>query len=147
LKKFVNRVINILLVEDSPSEVRLTQEAFKNSRLPNTICVANDGIQAMAFLNKEGIHKDVPLPDLILLDLNMPRKDGFAVLADIKSNSKFRMIPVIILTTSDTESDINKSYDLHANCYIIKPVGFDKFVNVIKQIEDFWFTIVQLPAK
>ncbi len=147
MKKFVNRVINILLVEDSPSEVRLTQEAFKNSRLPNTICVANDGIQAMAFLNKEGIHKDVPLPDLILLDLNMPRKDGFAVLADIKSNSKFRMIPVIILTTSDTESDINKSYDLHANCYIIKPVGFDKFVNVIKQIEDFWFTIVQLPAK
>lgn len=139
--------INILLVEDNPGDVRLTQEAFKDGHISNVLYVANDGIEAMAFLRKEGKYQSVPRPDLILLDLNMPRKDGREVLEEVKFDPFLSNIPIIILTTSDAEVDIVKSYELHANCYITKPVDFEKFINVVKQIEEFWFSIVRLPPK
>jgi CheY-like chemotaxis protein len=139
--------IEILLVEDNPGDVRLTIEALKEGKVANKINVAADGIEAMAFLRREGKYKNAPKPDLILLDLNLPKKNGREVLAEIKENSHLRCIPVVILTSSQAEKDIVTTYNLHANCYITKPVDFDQFINVVKSIEDFWFSVVKLPPK
>lgn len=136
---------NILLVEDNPGDVRLTQEAFKESKLIHNLYVARDGIEAMEFLNNDGNFSSAPKPDLILLDLNMPRKSGREVLAEIKDNPNLMQIPVVVLTTSDADEDILNSYSLHANCYITKPVEFEKFLDTVKKIEDFWLSIVKLP--
>jgi chemotaxis family two-component system response regulator Rcp1 len=138
-------VIDILLVEDNPGDVRLTREALKEGKVINTLHVVEDGIEALAFLRHEGQYVKSVHPDIILLDLNLPRMDGRELLAKIKSDSKLRRIPVAILTTSKADEDIIKSYDLHANCYIVKPVDMDRFITVVKSIEDFWFTIVKLP--
>ena len=140
------RPIEILLVEDSPGDVRLTRETLKDAKVLNNLNVVEDGEQAMAFLHHDTPYTDAPRPDLILLDLNLPRKDGREVLAEIKSDSQFRRIPVVVLTTSAAEQDILKSYDLHANCYITKPVDLDQWITVVKSIEDFWLTIVRLPS-
>lgn len=137
--------IEILLVEDNPGDVRLTREALRDSKVKNTIHVVDDGVKALQFLNREAPYQDVPRPDIILLDLNLPRRDGREVLADIKLSEDFRRIPVVILTTSDDEQDILKSYDLHANCFITKPVDFNRFITIVKSIENFWFSIVKLP--
>ena len=139
--------IDILLVEDSPADVLITREAFKEFRLVNTLHVVEDGVEALAFLNREGKYASVPLPDLILLDLNLPRKSGREVLAEIKTDPRFKSIPVIILTTSPSEQDVLESYEHHANCYIIKPVGFDNFVEAMKSIRQFWFSVVTLPPE
>jgi CheY-like chemotaxis protein len=138
--------IEILLVEDNPGDIRLTQEALKEGKVLNNLSVASDGIEAIKFLQREGDYAKKPHPDIILLDLNLPKMDGREVLASIKSNPKLRRIPVVILTTSKAEEDIIKSYDLHANCYITKPVDLDQFLTVVKSVEDFWFTIVRLPT-
>jgi chemotaxis family two-component system response regulator Rcp1 len=137
--------IEILLVEDNPGDVRLTQEALKEGKVLNNLHVAVDGVDALEFLRKEGKYARVPRPDIVLLDLNLPRKDGRELLADIKNDPKLRQIPVVILTTSKAEEDIVKTYDLHANCYITKPVDLDQFIEVVKSVEDFWFSIVKLP--
>ena len=137
--------IDILLVEDNPGDVRLTQEAFKEGKIDNNLHIVKDGLEAISFLRKEGKYADAPTPDLILLDLNLPKKDGRDVLAEIKEDATIRRIPVVILTTSGAEEDIIRTYDLHANCFITKPVDMDQFINVVKYIEDFWFTIVKLP--
>lgn len=139
--------IEILLVEDNPGDVRLTMEALKDCKMRNTLYVVEDGEEAMSFLYKKGKYADAPHPDLILLDLNLPKKNGKEVLFEIKENPKLKRIPVVILTTSKAEEDILKTYDLHANCYITKPVDFDQFISVVRKIEDFWFTIVKLPPK
>ena len=139
--------IEILLVEDNPGDVRLTKEALKDCKMRNTVYVVEDGEEALSFLYKEGKYADAPHPDLILLDLNLPKKNGKEVLSEIKENPKLKRIPVVILTTSKAEEDILKTYDLHANCYITKPVDFDQFISVVRRIEDFWFTIVKLPPK
>jgi chemotaxis family two-component system response regulator Rcp1 len=133
--------IEILLVEDNPADVRLTQEALREGKVKNNLSVARDGEEALAFLRREG----APRPDLILLDLNLPRRDGREVLKEIKDDPQLRMIPVVVLTTSAAEGDILKSYSLHANCYITKPVDLDQFITVVKSIDDFWLTIVRLP--
>jgi len=137
--------IEILLVEDNPGDVRLTTEVFKESKVLNNIYVAKDGEEAMDFLHQKGIYADVPRPDVVLLDLNLPKKDGRQVLADMKTDDDLKIIPVVILTISNAEEDVLKTYNLHANCYITKPVDLDQFVKVVKTIEDFWFTIVTLP--
>jgi chemotaxis family two-component system response regulator Rcp1 len=137
--------IEILLVEDNPGDVRLTREALKDAKVLNNLYVTGDGIEALAFLKRQGKYKDMARPDLILLDLNLPKMDGHEVLAEIKANPELRRIPVVILTTSRAEEDILKTYDLHANCYITKPVDLEKFIEVISAIEDFWLTIVKLP--
>ena len=139
--------IEILLVEDNPADVRLMQEGLKDAKLYNSISVVYDGVEALAFLRKEGSYASTPRPDLILLDLNLPRKDGREVLQEIKSDKQLRQIPVVILTCSEAEQDIVKAYDSHANCYITKPADFDQFVKVVRSIEDFWFTIVRLPTE
>ncbi len=139
------KVAEILLVEDNPGDVRLTQEAFKEGKMINNLSVVGDGVKAMGFLRKEGKYANSPEPNLILLDLNMPRMDGREVLAEIKKDENLRHIPVIVLTTSEAEQDIFKSYDLHANCYITKPVDLDQFNNVVKSINDFWLGVVKLP--
>ena len=139
------RPIEILLVEDNPGDVRLTQEALKDAKVLNEMSVVEDGVEAMAFLRGEGQYTGRPRPDLILLDLNLPKKDGREVLAEVKAAEQLRRIPVVVLTTSSAEQDILKSYDLHANCYITKPVDLDQFVSVIKAIECFWLTAVKLP--
>lgn len=139
--------IDILLAEDNPGDVRLTQEAFKDSKFLNNLFVTNDGLETMAFLRKEGKYNKMVTPDLILLDLNMPKMDGREVLTQLKSDPKLKHIPVIILTTSDAEADVINSYKLHANCFITKPVDLDKFLAVVKQIENFWVTVVKLPPK
>lgn len=139
------RFIEILLVEDNPGDARLVLESFKDSRILNSLFVVKDGEEAMNFLNRQGGFSDAPRPDLILLDLNLPRKDGREVLAEIKSDERFKRIPVVILTTSGAEKDIRKSYDLHANCFITKPLDFHQFMNVIRSVENFWLTIVKLP--
>ncbi len=141
------RPIEVLLVEDSPGDVRLTLEAFKEAKLGNRLSVVGDGMEAMAFLRQEGKYGDAPRPDLILLDLNLPKKSGREVLAEIKADERLKRIPVVILTVSDAEEDILKTYSLHANCYITKPVGFDQFIKVVKSIEDFWLSIVKLPLE
>ena len=139
--------IQILLVEDSPGDVRLTQEALKEAKVLNQVSVATDGMEAMAFLRREGAYAQAPRPDLILLDLNMPRKDGREVLTGLKADDQLRRIPVVVLTTSTAEQDILGTYDLHANAYITKPVDLNQFVSVVKAIEDFWLTIVKLPKE
>ena len=139
--------IQILLVEDNPGDVRLTKEALKDGKVANIINVATDGMEAMAYLQRVGKYADAPRPDMILLDLNLPKKNGREVLAEIKMDPGLKHIPVVILTSSQAETDIIATYKLHANCYITKPVDFDQFMNVVKSIEDFWFTVVRLPPK
>ena len=141
------KAVEILLVEDNPGDVRLTRETLKDSKLLNHVSVANDGVEAMAFLRREGKYAEAIHPDLILLDLNLPKKDGREVLAEIKADAQLRRIPVVILTTSSAEQDILQMYDLHANCYITKPVNLDQFSAIVRAIEDFWFVMVQLPSK
>ncbi len=140
------RPIEILLVEDSAADVGLTVEAFKDAKIYNRMSVVEDGVEAMAFLRREGRHARAPRPDLILLDLNLPRKDGRQVLKEIKADPALRNIPVVVLTTSKGEEDVLRAYDLHANCYVKKPVDFNRFMDVVKSIESFWLTVVTLPA-
>ena len=135
----------VLQVEDSPGDVRLTQEAFHDANMSIKLHVASDGVEAMAFLRKEGAHVDAPRPDLILLDLNLPKMDGREVLAHIKRDESLKTIPIVILTTSEAEADIVKSYQLQANCYLSKPVQLDAFQSLVKSINDFWLTKVKLP--
>jgi CheY-like chemotaxis protein len=137
--------IEILLVEDSPGDVRLTREAFRDANTDVNLHVANDGVEAMAFLNKEGKFCDAPRPDFILLDLNLPKMDGREVLAQIKANEDFKSIPTVILTTSSAHSDVFRSYELHANCFLTKPVKLGQFENLIKGINDFWLRTAKLP--
>ncbi len=139
------RPIHILLVEDNAGDVRLTREALKEGKVGNSLTVAPDGIEALAILRQEGRYAHEARPDLILLDLNLPKKDGREVLAEIKDNPALKRIPVVVLTTSKAEEDILRTYDLHANCYITKPVDFDKFVSVVRSIDDFWLSVVRLP--
>ena len=141
----VGRPIEILLVEDNPGDIRLTREALKEAKVRNNLHVATDGVDGMAFLNRQDLFADAPRPDLILLDLNLPRKDGRELLAEIKGDDDFKRIPVVILTTSKDEEDILRTYNLHANCYITKPVDLDQFIRVVRSVEDFWLTIVRLP--
>lgn len=139
------RPIEILMVEDNEGDARLATEAMRDSRIRNSLHHVWDGEQAMAFLRREGAHQRAPRPDLILLDLNLPRKDGREVLAEIKADEDLKRIPVIILTVSGAEEDIFKSYNLHANCYITKPIDFEAFLKVARSIEDFWLVVVKLP--
>ena len=141
------KAIEILYVEDNPGDVRLTQEALKSNKMSNNLHVVVDGVDALAFLRKEGKYADAPRPDLILLDLNLPKKDGREVLTEIKEDEEFKRIPVVILTTSQDEEDVIKAYNNYANCYITKPVSFDDFVKVVRTIESFWLTIVKLPQE
>lgn len=141
------RLIEILLVEDNPGDIRLTQEGLKETKMLNNLYVTMDGAEALDFLRKVGKYADVPRPDLILLDLNLPKKDGREVLAEIKADDDLKRIPVVILTVSQAEEDILKSYNLHANCYINKPIDFNQFLRVVQSIEDFWVGIVKLPRK
>lgn len=138
--------IEILLVEDNPGDVRLTIEALKEAKVINHLTVVKDGMEALAFLRRQGSYSAAPRPHLIVLDLNLPRKDGREVLADIKADDRLKRIPVVVLTTSQDEQDVLKSYNLHANCYITKPVDLDQFVRVVRSIEDFWLGIVVLPV-
>jgi chemotaxis family two-component system response regulator Rcp1 len=141
------QAINILLVEDNPGDVRLTVEALKEGKVRNQLHIAKDGMEAMDFLHRRGNYSDVPRPDLILLDLNLPRKDGHEVLAEIKEDPELKRIPVVVLTGSKAGDDILKTYNRHANCYITKPVDWDQFITVVKSINDFWLTIVRLPSE
>jgi chemotaxis family two-component system response regulator Rcp1 len=143
--KTLGRPIEILLVEDDPGDVLLTVEAFKDAKVLNHVSVAEDGVEAMAFLRRQGRYAQMPLPDLILLDLNMPRKDGREVLAEIKDDPVLKRIPVVILTTSQDERDILQAYNTHANSYITKPVDLKQFLAVVESIENFWLTVVELP--
>ena len=140
------KAIEVLLVEDNIGDVRLTQEALKEGRLLVNLTVARDGIEAMDLLQHKNGHTDAPRPDLILLDLNLPRKDGREVLQEIKGNPDLRTIPVVVLTTSEADNDVIVTYGAHANCYITKPVDMDRFVEIVKLLEEFWFTIVKLPS-
>jgi CheY-like chemotaxis protein len=140
-----NAPIEVLLVEDSPGDVRLTREALKDAKVQISLHVAQDGIDAMAFLEHAGKHINAPRPDLILLDLNLPKKDGREVLKEIKESLSLRSIPVVILTTSSSESDVLQSYNLHANCYISKPVDLEGFLKVVQSIDSFWLSVVKLP--
>jgi len=139
--------IEILLVEDNPGDADLAREALENSKVRNTLNVVGDGEAAMAFLRKKGKYAAATRPDLILLDLNLPKKDGREVLAEIKADEHLMRIPVVILTTSKAEEDVLKTYNLHANCYITKPIDLNQFVKVVQAIEEFWFTIVKLPPR
>jgi CheY-like chemotaxis protein len=141
------RQVEILLVEDSPSDVLLTQSAFEDFKLANTLHVVEDGVEALEFLNRVGKFASAPRPDLILLDLNLPRKSGSEVLDEIKSDPHLRKIPVVVLTTSHAEKDVFEAYDRYANCYIVKPVGFGNFSEAMKSIRDFWFSLVTLPSE
>ena len=140
-------MIQILLVEDDPGDVLITREAFAENKVRNQLNVVSDGEAAMAFLRREEGFASAPRPDLILLDLNLPRKAGHEVLAEVKSDADLQRIPVVVLTTSDAEEDILRSYDLHANAYVTKPVDFERFLNVVRQIDDFFVTVVKLPAR
>ena len=140
------RPIEILLVEDNPGDVRLTREALAEAKVRNNLAVANDGVEALAYLRREPPHEAATRPDLVLLDLNLPRKDGREVLAEIKADPDLRRLPVVVLTTSTAEQDILESYNLYANCYITKPVDLDQFLGIVTSIEDFWLTIVKLPV-
>ncbi len=140
-----NQAIVILLVEDNPGDTRLVIEAMREAKLENYIHVVEDGIEAMQFLRREGRFGDAPRPDLILLDLNLPKKDGRAVLAEVKADPVLKRIPVVVLTTSQAEEDVLRAYDLHANCYITKPVDMEQFMKVVAQIDDFWVRVVTLP--
>ncbi|MDM8549049.1 response regulator [Desulfobacterales bacterium HSG2] len=142
-----DRTFHILLVEDNPSDVLLTQEAFKETKMPYALHVAKDGVEAMEFLHREGEYADAVRPDIILLDLNLPRKDGRQVLSEIRADEELKRIPVVILTTSQDHEDILRSYELHANCYICKPVDLNKFFRVVNSVENFWFGTVKLPPE
>jgi len=146
MKTRKDNIGNILLVEDNPGDIRLTQEALKESTIKSNLNVVKDGVEAIEFLKKKGKYSNAITPDIILLDLNLPRKDGREVLADIKSDDTLKMIPVIILTTSDADQDILKSYKLNANCFITKPVDLDQFIYIIQQIQIFWFSVVKLAS-
>ena len=141
-----NKPITILMAEDNATDVMITKEALVHAKLLNTLHVVSDGIEAMDFLHRRGKYPKVPRPDLILLDLNMPRKNGQEVLAEIKADDKLKFIPVVILTTSKAEEDVLKAYGLHANCYVVKPVDFEVFAEVVRSIEQFWFSVVRLPT-
>jgi CheY-like chemotaxis protein len=141
------KAIDILLVEDNPGDVRLAREALKESKVLNNIFVVEDGVEAMDFLHRNGKYRGMPRPDLILLDLNLPRKSGREVLAEVKTDDSLKRIPVVVLTVSRDEEDILKAYNLHANCFVTKPIDFEQFVKITKSIEDFWLTIVKLPPK
>ncbi len=141
------KAVNLLLVEDNPGDVRLTLEALKEAKVRNNLYVVEDGMEATAFLHKEGKYADAPRPDVILLDLNLPKKNGRELLAEIKEDPDLKRIPVVILTSSSSEKDIVSTYNLHANCYITKPVDLERLTTVVKSIEDFWFTVVKLPPK
>jgi CheY-like chemotaxis protein len=140
------RPVNVLLVEDNPGDVRLTQEAFKEAKISIKLDVTMDGAEAINFLRKDGEYANAVTPDLILLDLNLPKKDGREVLKEIKTDDLLKRIPVVVLTTSNAEQDIMKSYNLHVNCYINKPVDFEKFFDIIQKIEEFWLTTAILPT-
>jgi len=142
----IGNPIEILLVEDNPADVRLTVEAFKDGKVRNHLVVASDGVEALAILRRESSYREAFRPDLILLDINLPKKNGREVLAEIKMDPQLKCIPVVILTTSKAEEDVLRTYDLHANCYITKPVDLDQFLKVVKSIEDFWLTVVRLPG-
>lgn len=142
-----SRLVEILLVEDNPADVRLTKEALKDAKIVNNLSVVNDGVEAIAFLRHLDKYKTAPRPDIILLDLNLPKKDGREVLAEIKADDKLKSIPVVVLTISKAEEDILKTYKLYANCYVTKPVDLEQFLKVTKSIEDFWLGIVKLPPK
>ncbi|MBI3668841.1 MAG: response regulator [Acidobacteria bacterium] len=137
--------IDILLVEDNPGDVRLTQEILKESKVRNNLMVVDNGVDALGLLRRQGPYRDAPRPDLILLDLNLPKMDGRELLAQIKEDPALKRIPVVILTTSKAEEDVLKTYNLHANCYISKPIGLEQFVKVVRSIENFWLAIVKLP--
>ncbi len=141
------RTVEILLVEDNPGDARLAEEGLKESKVINNLHIVDDGIEAMEYLRKEGNYTDAVTPDLILLDLNLPKKDGREVLAEIKADEKLKRIPVVILTTSNAEEDVLKTYGLHANCYVTKPVDLDQFVKIVQSINNFWFEMVTLPSE
>ena len=139
--------VDILIVEDNPGDARLIRELLNNGKTYNSLHIIKDGVEAMEFLRKEGEYAKVPYPDLIILDLNLPKKDGREVLAEIKSDKKLKKIPVIVMTVSQAEEDIIRSYNLHANCYVTKPIDLNQFIKVVKSIEEFWFSTVKLPPK
>jgi two-component system, chemotaxis family, response regulator Rcp1 len=141
------KLIDILVIEDNPGDARLIAEAIKTYKILNSLSIVRDGEEAMDFLNKKGEFAGAPRPDLIFLDLNLPKMDGREVLAKIKLNDEFKQIPVVVMTISAAEEDIIKSYSLHANCYVTKPIDLDQFVKVVESIDDFWFSLVKLPAK
>jgi CheY-like chemotaxis protein len=137
--------IEVLLVEDDPGDVLLIREAFEDNKLANRLHVVSDGVEALKFMRREGEHEEAPRPDLVLLDLNLPRKDGREVLAEVKGDDALRSIPVVVLTTSSAEEDVLRSYNLHANAYVTKPVDFDRFIGVVRQIDQFFVSVVKLP--
>ena len=139
--------IDILVVEDNPGDARLIKEVLNENKIFNSLYIVRDGVEAMDFLYARGKFKESPKPDLIILDLNLPRKDGREVLAEIKSDNELKRIPVVIMTISQAEEDIFKSYSLHANCFVTKPIDLNQFIKVIKSIENFWFSVVKLPSK
>ncbi|MDC7121297.1 response regulator [Cellulomonas fimi] len=141
------KVIDVLLVEDDPGDVLMTREAFEHNKVRNRLWVVADGVSAMEFLRKEGEHVEAPTPDLILLDLNLPRMDGREVLQALKADESLRSIPVVVLTTSEAEEDVVRSYSLHANAYVTKPVDFDRFIDVVRQIDEFFVEVVRLPGR
>jgi len=141
------RAVDILLVEDNPGDVELAREGLRACKIRNTLHVVADGLEALAFLHRTGAYASRPLPDIILLDLNLPKRDGRDLLREIKEDKDLKQIPVVILTTSAAEEDILRSYTLHANCYVTKPLGIDQFLQVVRAIENFWFTIVKLPPR
>jgi CheY-like chemotaxis protein len=140
-------VVDVLLVEDDPGDVLLIREAFEDNKVRNRLHVVADGVEALAFLRREGEHAEAPQPDLVLLDLNLPRKDGREVLAEVKGDDALQHIPVVVLTTSKAEEDVLRSYKLHANAYVTKPVDFDRFIDVVRQIDEFFVTVVKLPKR
>ena len=142
-----SKLIEILMVEDNPADARLTKEAFKDAKVLNSMHVVADGEEAMMFLKRAGKYSESPRPDLVLLDLNLPKKDGREVLAEIKKDPELKRIPVVILTTSEDEKDIFRAYDLHANAYVKKPVDLDQFMKIVEAVEDFWLSVVRLPSK
>jgi CheY-like chemotaxis protein len=139
--------IDILIVEDNPGDARLIKEVLNDNKVYNSLYIVNDGVEALNFLHNQGEYQNAPRPDIIILDLNLPKRDGREVLAEIKADEELRHIPVVIMTISQAEEDILKTYKLHANCYITKPIDLNEFIRVVKSIEDFWFSIVKLPAK
>jgi CheY-like chemotaxis protein len=143
----VTKPIEVLLVEDNPGDAQLTRIALSDGKMCINLSLTEDGVDALAFLRKQGEYANAPRPDLILLDLNLPRKDGREVLAEIKADPSLRRIPVVVLTTSQSDTDILQAYELAANCFITKPVDFDQFVKIVQTIEDFWFTVVKLPSE
>lgn len=139
--------IEILLVEDNPADIRLTQEALREGKVRNNLSIVRDGVEAITFLRKQAPFEEAPHPDLILLDLNLPRRDGREVLSEVKADPVLKRIPVVVLTTSKSEEDVLKSYNLHANCYVTKPVDLEQFISVVRTIDEFWLAVVKLPPE